>query len=217
MDTIVKHFIFTTPDWESESGDRRGRFAIAMIGDGVAVVRLSGPAPRVGHVMAAVRLWPELRSFCNSAAAYRRNPYIIVRRIGMSGCHDYILREVRSTALADYPIRAALHVSDYGACNRGIGSEARPMWAGDFVALLSHAVPGERAGDGECAVEEVEPLRFEDITPARRVMFGVEDGDFTADEPAEPDEVLSVFADEDPLPSAAILARLAAGLVDDEE
>lgn len=188
MATIVKHFTFATPDWEFANGDRRGRFAIALVGDdGVVVVRLAGPAPRVGHVMAAVRMWPELQAFCNAAAAVRRHPYVVTCRTGMSGSHDYTLREVRDAALADYPTRASLHVSDYGACNRGVGSKASPMWAGDFVALLSFAVPGERARDGACPVEEVEPQQFgpESITPPGVVLFGIEDtdGDFTVDGP----------------------------------
>jgi len=189
METTVKHFVFSVPDWEFENGDRRGRFAIALVGDdGVVVVRLAGPAPRVGHVMAAVRTWPALREFCNSAAAVRRHPYVVTCRTGISGSHDYTLREVRDAALADYPTRALLHVSDYGGVNRGIGTARRPMKAADFLALMCFAVPGERARDGECPIVEVEPLRFgsKNITPPGVVMFGGSedgDGDFTVDSP----------------------------------
>ena len=118
-----------------------GRVAISLDGDVFRFEHISGFAPPPQALPAVLSECPGIVAAANTAALTRRNPYAVQRRVGMSGCVDYLLREQRDSSVANHPIRARLHVSMANKLNEPI-----KMWVGDLPPLLG-ALMADSPGD----------------------------------------------------------------------
>jgi len=65
----------------------------------------------------------------------REIPWLVERRIGMSGCRDYSLYCLRNEVLRDQPRAASIHISMSGELNKGLR-----MWLGDLPPLLAAVI-----------------------------------------------------------------------------
>ncbi len=128
---MKKHFY-----WYSETSDLQGRIAVAINFDELRIEQLAGNAMPVKMLpdLLAEALGEGIES-ANALNRGRKNPHTVERRIGMSGCRDYMLRVLLDAEINNAPIKARIHVSMYDKINEPIR-----IWLGDLPPIFAAMV-----------------------------------------------------------------------------
>jgi len=137
----VKHFRWVY-------GDESGRVAarVDLLSQEIEVRQIAGKAPPWDAGNATCVAWSNalnnafwgpneepLRVHGQNVSAGRVRRFAVQKRVGLSGCVDYVLRSERNVALLDFPIEAVLHISMAGKLNGGF-----KMWLGNWAELTNY-------------------------------------------------------------------------------
>ena len=156
----IKHFRWT---YGGESGRVAAR--VDLLRQEIEVRQIAGKAPPWDANNATCIAWSNalnsafagpndepLRVHGQNVSAGRVRRFAVQKRVGMSGCVDYVLRSERNAALLDFPIEAVLHISMAGKLNGGF-----KLWLGDWAELTSYqnSWVSDETPDAEMVIEEV--------------------------------------------------------------
>jgi len=152
---MIKHFF-----WDSH--ENSGRIALRATDQRFVVKRLAGNAPPAGIVWKLLHETErEFLEQANEQHRCRKHRYAVEKRVGMSGCINFLLREERDVELDDFPITARLHVSMYGKLNEDVS-----MWPGDLIPILTCRAHVAIPEDGEITLEEATVGTYEFKEPS---------------------------------------------------
>ena len=136
--------------WRNDSSS--GRVGVLIEGDRLEIYQACGaalPAGALGALL-ALALTPENVTQANALHLARANKrYTVWKRIGMSGCADYILRYVTDERRQIVRTGGRIHVSMAAKLNSGID-----IYLGDLPPLLARMLPDYPAV--EISIEEAE-------------------------------------------------------------
>ena len=123
-------------------GCNRGRSALVLNGDTVAVKHISGADVHYWSLLKFILQDKDLKMMIRDFTmnGHRKNPCHIYEKFGVSGCSDVYVDIC--TACADkYVVSSSkhlLHISCFGKIH-----ELPEMWIGDFIELVAHTITKE--------------------------------------------------------------------------